>query len=330
MKHLSLLIPNGHINLSSVIGTYKILSRANEYYQERHNRKIFDLHLVGNTHTVSIYEGLFSIHPEILISQVNHTDFIIVPSLNHDIENVIYSNQSMIAWIHQQVGEGAEAASICTGSFLLAAAGVLEGKQCSTHWSAAAQFRKKYPLLNLVEDKIITDEHGIYTSGGAFSFLNFLLYLVEKYYDRETAIYCSKVFQIDMNRDTQNTYVIFQGQKSHNDEIIRQAQYMIETKLQDRFSMEELAQSLALSRRNFDRRFIKATGNTPLLYQQRVKIEAAKRMLENTKMSVNEVMLEVGYTDVKAFREVFKKIAGISPIDYRARYGMDKLATNFS
>jgi len=175
----------------------------------------------------------------------------------------------------------------------------------------------------LQPDRLITDENGIYTNGGAYSFLNLIIYLIEKYYDRQTAIYCSKVFQIEMDRNSQSEFAIFTGQKLHEDDTIKKAQSYIESKLHEKISIEQLSSTFSVSRRNFDRRFIKATGNTPVEYMQRVKVESAKKAFENSRKTINEVMYEVGYSDVKAFREVFKRITGMSPIDYRSKYNKD-------
>ncbi|MDF1613237.1 GlxA family transcriptional regulator [Stygiobacter electus] len=174
--------------------------------------------------------------------------------------------------------------------------------------------------MNLVPEKIITDEDGICTSGGAFSFLNYVLYLVEKYYNRQTAIYCSKIFEIDIDRMSQLPFIIFSGQKNHGDEVIKKAQHFIENNFNEKITFETLAADYAISRRNFDRRFKRATGNTPAEYLQRVKIEAAKKSFETTAKSVKEVMFEVGYTDSNAFRCAFKRITGLSPIQYRNKY----------
>jgi transcriptional regulator GlxA family with amidase domain len=182
-----------------------------------------------------------------------------------------------------------------------------------------------FPDVNLQTDQLITYENGIYTNGGAYSFLNLMIYLVEKYYDRQTAIYCSKVFQIEMDRNSQSAFMIFTGQKSHGDETVKKAQAYIESKLDEKISVEQLSSRFNVGRRNFDRRFIKATGNTPLEYSQRVKIESAKKAFETSRKTVNEVMYEVGYSDVKAFREVFRKITGMSPIEYRSRYNKEAL-----
>ena len=266
---------------------------------------------------------MFAVRPHTYISAVKKTDLIIIPSLNHNYEKAVKGNQPLIDWIAKQYKGGAEIASICTGAFLLASSGLLDGRNCSTHWAVADNFRNMFPEVNLQTDKLITDENGIYTNGGAYSFLNLVIYLVEKYYDRQTAIFCAKVFQIEMDRSSQSAFIIFKGQKLHGDEVVKKAQAYIENNLDEKISVEHLSAKFAVGRRNFDRRFIKATGNTPVEYAQRVKIESAKKAFETCRKTVNEVMYEVGYSDVKAFREVFRKITGLSPLEYRLKYNKE-------
>ncbi len=323
MKHLTILVPAGENNLSSIVGTYKLFSRANAYWKERGNETLFKVELAGLSDQVDFYDGLFSVKPHTSVTSISKTNLIVIPSLNHNYREALANNQELIPWIEKQYKEGAEVASICTGAFLLASSGLLDGKSCSTHWSAAENFRNLFPKVNLQTDQLITDEHGIYTNGGAYSFLNLIIYLIEKYFDRETAIFCSKVFQIEPDRKSQSTFAIFRGQKQHNDEIIKEVQTYMEENLQEKISMEELSSKFSVGRRNFDRRFIKATGNTPIEYVQRVKIESAKKALEISRKTVNEIMYEVGYSDVKAFREVFRKFTGMSPIEYKGRYNKD-------
>lgn len=326
MKHITILVPEGQNNLSSIVGTYKILTRANACWKENGKRSLYTIELAGLSKKVSFHDDLFTVQPHKHISAITQTSLIIIPSLNHNYEKAVNANRSLIDWIEQQYKNGAEIASICTGAFLLASSGLLNGKTCSTHWAFADTFRTMFPAVNLQADRLITDENGIYTNGGAWSFLNLVLYLVEKYFDRQTAIFCSKVFQIEMDRQSQSAFIIFKGQKLHCDETIKEAQAYIENNLQEKISMEALSSKLALGRRNFDRRFIKATGNTPVEYTQRVKMEAAKKALETSRKSINEIMYEVGYSDVKAFREVFRKITGMSPLDYRNRYNKETMA----
>jgi transcriptional regulator GlxA family with amidase domain len=321
MKHLTILIPNGQgNNLSSIVGAYKIFTRSNEYWVQHGKKELFSIQLAGTSKKVEFYDGLFSVKPHTSISAITKTNLIIIPSLNHTYHKAVKDNKQLIDWVENQYKQGAEVASICTGAFILASSGLLDGKSCSTHWLAAEDFRAMFPNVNLQADKLITDEKGIYTNGGAYSFLNLIIYLIEKYYDRETAIYCSKVFQIEMDRNSQSAFTIFTGQKLHDDEVVKKAQTFIENRLQEKITIEELSSKFSVGRRNFDRRFIKATGNTPIEYSQRVKVESAKKAFENSRKTVNEVMYDVGYSDIKAFREVFRKITGMSPIEYKGRY----------
>ena len=323
MKHLTLLVPEGENNLSSITGAYEIFNKANSYWEGNGRKKLFTIQLAGISQKVDFNEGLFTIKPHTTISAISKTDLIIIPSLNHNYKLAVDENESILEWLEKQYKRGAEIATICTGAFMLAAAGLLDGRSCSTHWSVAENFRLTFPKVKLEIDQLITDEKGIYTNGGAYSFLNLMIYLVEKYYDRRTAIYCSKVFQIEMDRNTQSEFAIFTGQKKHDDEMVQQAQAYIEKNLEEKMSIEALSSKFNVGRRNFDRRFIKATGNTPLEYAQKVKIEAAKKAFETNRKTIHEVMYDVGYSDVKAFREVFRKITGLSPLEYKAKYYKD-------
>lgn len=321
MKQLTILVPNGEgYNLSSIVGAYKIFSKANAYWIEQGNKQLFNIQLAGTSKTVEYYDGLFTVKPHTHISTITKTNLIIIPSLNHQFNQAVKENKALIDWLGKQYKFGAEIASICTGAFLLASTGLLDGKNCSTHWAAREEFRKMFPNVNLKADKLITDENGIYTNGGAYSFLNLIIYLVEKYYDRQTAIFCVKVFQIEMDRNSQSEFSMFTPQKQHDDEMVQKAQLYIEKNLKKKITIEDLSTKFNVGRRNFDRRFIKATGNTPIEYTQRVKIETAKKAFETNRKTINEVMYEVGYSDVKAFREVFKRFTGMSPLEYKGKY----------
>jgi transcriptional regulator GlxA family with amidase domain len=229
-------------------------------------------------------------------------------------------NQAFAPWLIDQFANGAEIASFCIGTFFLASTGLLKGKRCATHWRFANEFRNMFPDSNLVDDKIITEEGGIYTSGGAYSYTNLVVYLVEKYAGRDVAILIAKAFMIDIDRHSQSPFIIFQGQKAHEDEPVKKAQEFIEQNFYEKITVDQLASMFAVGRRNLERRFKKATSNTIVEYIQRVKIEAAKKTLESSRENVNEVMYKVGYSDIKAFRTTFKKITGISPMEYRNKY----------
>lgn len=324
MKHITLLYPEGQCNLSTIaciVGTVEIFLRAESHWMQKGNPQKYRLVVAATASKEAYIKDLVALKPDTYIKDIAKTDLIIIPSAMPG-DNTSDS-RLMFDWISQQYKAGAEIASMCSGAFILAATGIMDGRSCSTHWSFADKFRDMYPTVNLHSDKLITDENGIYTNGGAYSFLNLVIYLVEKYYDRQTAIFCSKVFQIELDRNSQSPFAIFTGQKQHGDTLVQEAQAYIESSIDEKISVEHLSAKFAIGRRNFDRRFIKATGNTPVEYAQRVKMESAKKALETSRKTVSEVMYEVGYSDLKAFREAFRKITGLSPQEYKNRYNKD-------
>jgi transcriptional regulator GlxA family with amidase domain len=329
MKHLTIIVPDGQGTISTVsciTGAYDILTTANAQWRKAGKKELFKIEVAGVSKRIKFSDGMMTVTPHRSISTISQTDLVIIPSLNYDFQKASKKNKLLIEWFEAQYKNGAEIASMCSGASMLAASGLLNGKNCSVHWAGADVFRNTFPEVNLQADRLITDEHGLYTNGGAYSFLNLMIYLVEKYYDRQTAIVCAKLFQIEMDRQSQSAFIIFTGQKLHGDDMVKKAQAYIEAHLDERISVDRLSSRLAVGRRNFDRRFFKATGNTPVEYSQRVKMEAAKKSFETSRKSINEVMYAVGYSDLKAFREVFRKITGMSPLQYKARYNKEALA----
>lgn len=321
MMHVSILIPETAI-IESIADPRYVFKVVNNYLESQGKAALFKVQLVGLTKEVRLENSAFSVHTDALINEVKHTDLIFIPALSGDIYTALELNKKFLPWISGQYKKGAEVASLCIGAFLLASTGLLKGKKCSTHWESYNLFRSMFPDVELVDGGIITESQGIYSSGGANSYWNLLLYLVEKYTSREAAIYASKIFAIDIDRDNQSSFVMFKGQEEHPDEEIKMAQEFIELKFQEKISVDQLADMFAIGRRSFERRFKKATNNTVIEYIQRIKIEAAKRSFESSRKNVNEVMFDVGYTDTKSFRDVFKKITGLTPIEYRNKYNV--------
>ena len=323
MKKISILIPEGEVIASSIIPTLEIFQGVNEYIRAKNQNKddFFEVELVGLTPVLEKYNGLITFKPTKTIHEVEAPDLIIITTISGDLDKSLELNGDFIPWIiRQREKYQSEIASFCLGAFLLAETRLLDNKSASTHWNAAELFRKKYPNIKLTSDAVITDEDGIYTSGGAFSFLNLVLYLVEKYCGRETAIWCSKIYEIQMDRHNQQQFAIFNGQKDHQDAEIKEAQQYIEKKYGEKIPVDGLAQTFAMSTRNFIRRFKTATSNTPSEYIQRVKVEVAKKAFESQPISVSQVMCHVGYNDPKAFRDIFRKYTGLSPNDYKLKY----------
>jgi transcriptional regulator GlxA family with amidase domain len=320
MKHVSILVPAGEAVVGSIEGPHKVLSQVNDLLTAQGQAPAFQIELVGLARHKAFNGGLFTLRADRLLSEDFQTDLIIIPAPHGDLAAAVALNAPFLPWIRQQHAAGAEVASLCLGAFILAATGLVDGRKCATHWLATQQFAAMYPAVHLVPEQVITDEQGLYSSGGAYSYLNLVLYLIEKHVSREVAVCCAKVFQIDFGRRSQSPFVIFQGQKAHADEPVKKAQEFIEQHFADKMSIDELAAQACLSRRNFERRFKKATTNTVAEYIQRVKIEAAKMSLESSQENVNQVMYSVGYSDTKAFRMLFKRLTGVSPLAYRERY----------
>jgi transcriptional regulator GlxA family with amidase domain len=319
MKHVTILITNEAV-LASIVDPRVIFTGVNDFLAAAGKPPAFTVQLVGLEKEVRLHGGLFSVHTDALLSDVKKTDLIIIPAFGGDMRTSIKRNEEFIPWIVDQHYKGAEAASLCVGAFLLAATGLLDGQECSTHWRFANEFREVFPQITLVDDRIVTEQKGLYSSGGATSYWNLLLYLVEKHAGRDMSIMAAKMFALEIDRKSQSPFIMFNGQKTHEDEPIKKAQEFIEANITEKISVEDLAIKYAIGKRHFERRFKKATNNSPLEYIQRVKIEAAKKHLESSRKNINEVMYDVGYSDTKAFRTVFKKITGLSPVEYRNKY----------
>jgi transcriptional regulator GlxA family with amidase domain len=319
MKHISILVPETAV-IEAIADPRYLFTAVNQFLMAAGKPALFNVQLVAMKKETKLENSLFSVHSDMLLNEVKKTDLIFIPALSGDMKRSLKLNEDMVPWIVDQYKNGAEVASLCIGAFLLASTGLLNGKKCSTHWNSANEFRSMFPDVELVDGSIITEEHGLYSSGGANSYWNLLLYLVEKYTNRDTAILASKYFAIDIDRESQSAFMLFRGQKEHEDAEILKAQEFIEKNFQDKITVDQLADKFAIGRRSFERRFKRATNNTVVEYIQRVKMEAAKRSFESSRKNINEVMFDVGYTDTKAFRTIFKKITGLTPIEYRNKY----------
>jgi transcriptional regulator GlxA family with amidase domain len=325
MKNITILVPETAITACIVDPKY-MFSAINTFLKNANKPPQFKIQLAGLSKKIEVNDGSISINTDVHIKDIKKTDLIIIPAISGDIKTALKLNKDFIPWIIQQYKNGAEVASLCIGAFLLASTGLLDGKTCSTHWQHVDEFKKMFPEVNVANEKIITIQNGLYTSGGATAYWSLLLYLVEKYTNREMAIMASKFFLLDISRNSQSPFIIFRGQKEHDDCEILKAQEFIEHHYQDKITIDLLSDKFRIVRRTFERRFKKATNNTVIEYMQRVKTEAAKKQLEHGRKTVNEVMYDIGYNDAKAFRDVFKKITGMSPVDYRNRYNRVAMA----
>lgn len=304
-----------------------ILSRTNDILRTAGQAPAFQVELVGCK-----YRNIMLANPVQLICQRTLDEIppeaghpgvlIIVPAFGSDWEAVLEKNSALIPWLRAHHQAGTELASLCVGSYFLAEAGLLDGRICTSHWGAVDDMRQRFPKIQLQPDSVVTDQQGIYTGGGAFTSLNVILYLVEKFCGHDVGVRISKTFSIHRDHINQAHFSVFRGLNQHGDQAVLQAQNFIENHYDKDISVEAVASRVNMSKRNFIRRFKQATQNTPLEYIQKVKVEAVKKGLESGKQSVQSLMYDVGYNDSKTFRDVFKRITGVTPQAYRKKYGV--------
>jgi transcriptional regulator GlxA family with amidase domain len=306
--------------VASIADCQYVFTMVNRFLEDRGKERLFNVRLVGLSKEVTFNNGSFVIHPDKLLEEATDNHLIIIPALTGVMTAGVHLNKDYAYWIAEQYKDGAEVASLSSGVFLLAFSGLLKGKQCTTHWLYANELKYYYPSIQVVDEKMITDQHGLYSSGGSNAYWNLLMHLVEKFAGREIAIYTAKYFVIDTNKNFQSPFVVFHGLKEHEDESIKDVQAYIEQHYKDKLTVDRLADKFNMSRRTFERRFKKATRNTVAEYIQRVKIEGAKKQLEIGRRSISEVMVDIGYADTQTFRNIFKRITGVTPVDYKSKY----------
>jgi transcriptional regulator GlxA family with amidase domain len=309
-----------HYKLLSLAAITDVLDTVNKTYQQRQLATPFRISLVYTDESQPLTNAFPNYASEHL-STGSRFNLVLVPSFTTDnLAQSVAENAAFFPWLQEQYKNGAEVASFCTGAFLLAATGLLNGKIATTHVDSCRAFSVAFPSVNLLPDKTVTHDAGIYTSGGATSTFNLLLHLIEVHLGIETAIRTAKTFAVDMGRDKQNYFSTFQPAKHHKDDLVAAAQEKIEQKYQDAGTIEEIIKDIPSSRRNIVRRFKQATGITPIEYLQLIRIEAAKKMLEQTGEQMTSIIINSGYNDPKAFRKVFRKAVGMTPSEYREKF----------
>ncbi|MBU3952203.1 MAG: helix-turn-helix domain-containing protein [Proteobacteria bacterium] len=257
--------------------------------------------------------------PHCSIAAIAKTDLIVIASATH-IDRILQKNPELIPWILRHYHQGAQVASICTGVFLLAETGLLDGKSATLHWGFTQMFGKRYPRVKLEPDKMFIDQGRLYCSAGVNAGMDLSLYLVEKFCGRPAALASAKTMVLDLGRDRQTPYGRFLGPKDHGDALALKAQKWIEQHHTHAIDYERLADDLGMSRRSLERRFKQATGVTPLGYLQQLRVETAKMLLEEGGQTFNEITYQVGYEDISFFRKIFVRLTGLRPKEYQQRF----------
>jgi transcriptional regulator GlxA family with amidase domain len=259
------------------------------------------------------------IMPHCSIDQVDHTDLIIIASATY-IDEILERSPYLLDWIRHHYDRGAHVASICTGVFLLAETGLLNGKSATLHWGFADQFKTRYPKVVLQQDRMFIDHGRLYCSAGVTAGMDLSLYLVEKFCGRQAARQSAKTMVLAMDRQTQMPYDCFLDVRDHGDTLVAKAQDWIKKNRTQTVEYDNLAQTLKMSRRSLERRFKQATGMTPLSYLQKLRVEQAKQMLEDGTHTFNEITYAVGYEDISFFRKIFVRLTGLRPKEYQQKF----------
>jgi transcriptional regulator GlxA family with amidase domain len=314
---VGILLTKDH-RLLSVAALLDVFETANRFYEKEAEALPFEIDLLYMPgHEAAAY-GSLKPKPA---GKGNYYDLLLIPAFKHDgVGDSLRANLSWVPWLQDQYREGAALASFCTGAFVLGATGLLDNRPATTHINAEASFAKLFPLVQLQAEAVVTEKDRIYTSGGATNTFHLLMLLLEIYCSRKVAVKAAKVFSIDLDRNRQTYFGTFTPAQDHGDELVKQAQEEIKKNFSKGNTIEELITDVPASRRNLVRRFKQVTGITPIEYLQKTRIEAAKQLLEQSRYSVLEVMLESGYNDLKTFRTLFKKTVGMTPTMYREKF----------
>jgi len=317
MIKTGVLIPKNY-KLLSVAAILEVFEAANKFEAAKGVEKPFDITLITFNDQVELFFGDHKI--ENILGETNY-DLLLIPSFTtDDLKGTVALNKAFIPWLIKQNNVNSEIATFCTGAFLLGATGLLDGKVATTHVDACPAFAAAFPSVQLKADKTVTQDGRLFTSGGATSTFHLLLYLLQIHCGKELAVKTAKVFAIDMDRHNQSYFSSFQPSRLHNDEIVASAQQKIESNYQDVATIEEMIKDIPSSRRNIVRRFKQVIGITPIEYLQQTRIEAAKKLLEQTAQQMTEVIYNSGYNDPKAFRKIFRKTVGMTPSEYREKF----------
>jgi transcriptional regulator GlxA family with amidase domain len=319
MKSLKLaILVYENCTASMVLGVLDIISLANAQGRQ----PIFDLEIISEDGLPIRSFSRFAIQPDLDFSVGDQYDAVYVPGFVGDVAAVLRSNKNAVDWLKKQHEGGAVLTAACNGNYLLADTGLLDGKRATTHWSLADDFRRRFRQVELLPEKIVVDNGDLISAAGVTAYFNLALFLIERYGSKELSLTCAKVFLVDSGRKIQTPYLMYNAPKGHGDEEIVRLQDWMEQHFQDNISLEKLETLGNLGKKTLTRRFKKATGDTPLVYLQKIRVENAKRMLESKNLSFNEITWAVGYGDASFFHRVFKSETGLTPMAYRERFGL--------
>ncbi|QEL54889.1 GlxA family transcriptional regulator [Chromobacterium paludis] len=223
--------------------------------------------------------------------------------------------------LHRWQAEGKRVMSHCTGVALLAESGLLEQRAATISWWLLPWFRSRYPQARLQPYAMLTEDAGVICGGATTAYLNLALRLVEQYGGADLALACARLMLVDANRVSQAPYASLQDFSGHDDELVLRCQHWLLDNLRQPYRLASLAQAAGASERTLMRRFGQVLGQTPLQYLQQLRLDSARRMLEGTALSLDEIVERVGYHDAGTFRRLFSRELRCTPAEYRRRFG---------
>lgn len=315
-KKIGLIVPHDY-KLLSIAAILEVFETTNKLSTAE---KFFDIMLFQSAEQIN-QERLFGYEVNSIQDAFEKLDLILIPAFTTDnMGEMIAKNKNFIPWLKQQHESGAELASFCTGVFLFAASGLLNEKLATTHVDACSAFTKAFPMVKLKPEETLTADGSLYTSGGSTSTFHLLILLVQQYCGNEIAVQIAKIFSIDLNRYKQSYFSTFRPNHLHNDTLVAMLQQKIESQYHSIEKLEEITKDIPTSTRNMTRRFKQVTGIPPIEYLQNIRVESSKKYLEQTQLSISEIIEKTGYNDPKAFRKVFYKMVGMKPIEYREKF----------
>ncbi len=307
---------------TTIFGPMDILNQAGRLWQRLGNSPptpFFDVAIASvDGRPIQCLNNVL-VQPHGSIEAIEQTDLIVIASATY-IDQVLETGPGLVSWLRRQYDRGAHVASICTGAFLLAETGLLDGKAATLHWGFAELFRRRYPQVSLREDKMFIDQGRLYCSAGVSAGMDLSLYLVEKFCGRQASVQSAKTMLLDLGRESQSPYAAFLSPRDHGDPVVKKAQEWIEEHHTQPMDYDRLAWQYRISRRSLERRFKQAIGVTPLGYLQQLRVETAKRLLEEGDQTFQEITCQVGYEDISYFRKVFVRLTGMRPQEYRQRF----------
>jgi transcriptional regulator GlxA family with amidase domain len=307
---------------SMIVGVLDILSFANVHHYQGKKDDLFDVSIITETGQPANGFSKFPIQAQCSIKTKSEFNLIYIPGFVGELDSILFQQKKLIEWIKKQYKKGVTLAAACNGNFLLAESGALDKKKATTHWSLIKTFKQRYEKIIVQPEKIVIDNGLVLSAAGVTAYFNLAIFLVERYGSKDLALASAKVFLVDSGRKIQTPYQMFHVTKNHGDDEIVQVQEWLEANYSKTVTLEKMTQICNLTKKTLMRRFKSVTGDSPMSYLQKLRVENAKRMLESKKVAFNEITWRVGYNDISSFHKVFKSETGLTPIEYRSKFSI--------